>query len=338
MALPILDLTDALAPGAPRSAEVARQLRAAAMSSGFFYVRQHGVDAAQVARQFALAEQLLDLPAATRAALAMRNSPTLRGFENLGEQTLDEHARPDLKESFFCGMAYPDQHPYVLAGYQSYGHNQWPAELPGAPAQCEAYIQAMLALSRRLMQLIALSLDLPEHYFDHTSDSPMVTLRMVRYPAHPADADTRTFGAGAHTDWGCVTVLAQDAHGGLEVCMPDGSWVAATPIDGCFVVNLGDMIPRWTNGLYHSNPHRVRNVHSGGAPRYSIPFFYEPDYLARIEPVPGVVPAGEAPRFAPCTAGEHLREMYDKTYGLQRGPAAAGQAGHAGVAAAGEPA
>lgn len=322
MGIPVIDLHDALAPGGPRSAEVAAQLRAAAMASGFFYVRRHGVPAALVQRQFGLAQQLLDLPLSTRQALDMRHSPTMRGFENLGAQTLDAAARPDLKESFYCGMAYPDSHPYVRAGYQTYGGNQWPAELPDAPAACEAYIQAMLALSRRLMQLMALSLDLPEGYFDGTSESPMVTLRMIRYPAHPADADARTFGAGAHTDWGALTILAQDGHGGLEVCMPEGHWVPATPMDGCFVVNLGDMIPRWTNGRYHSNPHRVRNMHSGGAPRYSIPFFYEPDYFARIEPVPGTVPAGQAPRHAPCTAGEHLREMYLKTYGLpQKEPA-----------------
>jgi isopenicillin N synthase-like dioxygenase len=317
MAIPVIDLQDALASGGARSAAVAAQLREAAMASGFFYVRNHGVGTEQVQSQFELARRLLELPEATRQALAMQNSPTMRGFENLGAQTLDAEARPDLKESFYCGMAYPEDHPYVVAGYQTYGHNQWPAELPEAPAQCEAYIGTMLALSRRLMQLMALSLDLPEAYFDASSQSPMVTLRMVRYPAHPPGADERTFGAGAHTDWGAITILAQDAHGGLEVCMPDGRWVPATPIEGCFVVNLGDMIPRWTNGRYHSNPHRVRNLHSGGAPRYSIPFFYEPDYFARIEAVPGTVRDGEAPRYAPCTAGEHLREMYRKTYGLE---------------------
>ncbi|MDN4591679.1 isopenicillin N synthase family oxygenase [Xenophilus aerolatus] len=318
MSIPVIDLRDALAPGGARRAEVAAQLREAAMASGFFYAAHHGVPAEQVAQQFALARRLLDLPVATREALDMRRSPTMRGFENLGAQTLDADARPDLKESFYCGMAWPDDHPYVLAGYQTYGHNQWPAELPEAPAQCEAYIRTLLTLSRQLMQLLALSLNLPEDYFDATSDNPMVTLRMVRYPPHPEGADERTFGAGAHTDWGALTLLAQDGHGGLEVQMPDGSWVAATPMPGCFVVNLGDMIPRWTNGLYHSNPHRVRNLHSGGAPRYSIPFFYEPDYFARIEAVPGTVPPGEAPRFAPCTAGEHLQEMYRKTYGLPK--------------------
>jgi isopenicillin N synthase-like dioxygenase len=323
MTIPVIDLADALVSGGSRSPEVAAQLRAAAMASGFFYVRNHGVSAALVQRQFELTEQLMNLPEATRNALSMHHSPSMRGFENLGAQTLDASAQPDLKESFYCGMVYPPDHPYVLAGYQTYGPNQWPDELPHAPAQCETYIQAVLGLARRLMQLMALSLDLPETYFDDSSTSPMVTLRMLRYPPHPPNADNRTFGAGAHTDWGALTILAQDAHGGLEVRMPDGSWVEATPIEGCFVVNLGDMVPRWTNGLYHSNLHRVRNRSSGGAPRYSIPFFYEPDYLARVDALPGTVPEGESPRYAPCTAGEHLREMYERTYGTKHDTAEA---------------
>jgi isopenicillin N synthase-like dioxygenase len=323
MSIPVVDLSEALVAGAPGSPDAAARIRAAAMTSGFFYVRHHGIDPALVERQFGIASALLALPPARKQAMSLHHSKSLRGFEVAGAQTLDANARPDVKESYQCGMAYPADHPYVLAGYQSYGHDQWPPELPLVPAQCEEYIQAMLALARRLMQLVALSLQLPETWFDATSDSPMVTLRMIRYPAHPADADERTFGAGAHTDWGALTILAQDRHGGLEIRMPDGQWVPATPIDGTFVVNLGDMVPRWTNGLYRSNPHRVRNLHSGGAPRYSIPFFYEPDYLARIEAVPGTVPEGESPRYAPCTAGEHLTEMYTRTYRLRAAPAEA---------------
>jgi isopenicillin N synthase-like dioxygenase len=287
------------------------------MGAGFFYVKDHGISAAMVERHFALARQLMELPEARRKALSIHRSPTLRGFESLSTQTLDTQAKPDLKESFYCGMAYAPDHPYVLAGYQTYGHNQWPDELPEAPLVCEEYIQACLALSRRLMQLMALSLGLPENYFDATSANPMISLRINRYPPHPAEADERTFGAGAHTDWGALTILAQDAHGGLEVQMPDGTWVEAPPVPGTLVVNLGDMVPRWTNGLYYSNPHRVRNRFSDGKPRYSIPFFYEPDYLARIEAVPGTVPEGEAPRYSACTAGEHLRAMYERSYGIQ---------------------
>ena len=314
MHIPVIDLADALTSGGKASQAVARQLRSAGMATGFFYIKNHGIPATLVAKQFQLTQQLMDLPLATRQALSVKHSKTMRGFEELGEQRLDAAARPDLKESFYCGLAYAPDHPYVLAGYQTYGGNQWPEELPHAAEQCEVYSQALLSLCNRLMQLLALSLVLPETYFDASNQNPMVTLRMVRYPAHPLDADERTFGAGAHTDWGAFTLLAQDDHGGLEVALPDGSWLSAPPIPGTFIVNLGDMVPRWTNNHYRSSLHRVRNLHSKGAVRYSIPFFYEPDYLAPIEMVPSPLTAGETPLYPPCTIGEHLKEMYRRSY------------------------
>lgn len=315
MQIPLIDLQAALQPRGPRSAQVARQIREAGLAAGFFYVSGHGIPAALIERQFALTRAFFDLPQAAKDAVSLKHSRSMRGYESLGEQTLDEHSRPDLKESFYCGLPYPDDHPYVRRGFYSYGANQWPAQLPALAPQCAEYVAAMLALSRRLMQLMALSLSLDEHWFDGSGDNPMVTLRLLRYPPHPAHADALSFGAGAHTDWGAITLLAQDRHGGLEVKMPDGSWCDATPIPGTLVINLGDMVPRWTNGLYHSNPHRVRNLHSGGEPRHSIPFFYSPDYLARVEAVPTCVSSDNPPRFAPCTAGEHLQQMAAKTYG-----------------------
>jgi isopenicillin N synthase-like dioxygenase len=314
--IPVIDLEGALSPDGARSLAAAQALREAAMASGFFYVRRHGVPQALIDAQFDITRRFFALSQAEKDTINLRHSPTSQGYEALGTQTLDEASRPDLKESFYCGLPYPDDHPYVQRRYRSYGRNQWPAQLPDMATQCEAYISALRGLAERLMQLMALSLDLPATHFDHQLDSPMITLRLLRYPPHPADADERTFGAGAHTDWGAITILAQDEHGGLEVQGPDGRWAEATPMPGTFVVNLGDMIPRWTNGRYHSNPHRVRNVKSNGAPRHSIPFFYSPDYESRVEPLSVCVPAGEAPRYTPCTVGEHLREMYEKTYGL----------------------
>lgn len=317
MDIPVIDLSTARVPGMPGGAAAARQVRAACEAAGFFYVTGHGVPDDLVAAQFAAARALFDLPQADKDAISLHRSPAMRGYEALGGQTLDRGALPDLKESFYCGIEHPPDHPYVQRGYQSYGSNQWPAALPGLQAQCEAYIDALGVLARRLMQLIALALDLPETTFDHAHEHPMVTLRLLRYPPHPADAPDGLFGAGAHTDWGAITLLAQDHHGGLEVQMPDGAWADAVPLPGSFVVNLGDMMPRWTNGRFHSNPHRVRNRASGGAPRHSIPFFYSPDYLTRVEPLPGCTGPGHPPRWAPCTVGEHLQEMYRLTYGLK---------------------
>ncbi len=185
MTIPVIDLSGALLPGGHPSLDVAVQIRAAAESAGFFYIIHHGLEPHVVDRQFSLIEQLFDLPAERKEALSTRLSACSRGYEAIGSQTLDSDARPDLKESFYCGIDYPPEHPYVVRKYHTYGMNQWPAELPDLAADSAAYIGSMCRLSVRLMQLIALSLDLPEDYFDQMHGAPMVTLRFLRYPPQP---------------------------------------------------------------------------------------------------------------------------------------------------------
>jgi isopenicillin N synthase-like dioxygenase len=294
-------------------ATVARHVREACSTLGFFYVVDHGIAPDMVQGTFDWAARLFAQPLAAKEAVGLKGN---RGWEGIGAQTLDAGAKPDQKESFYSGIEHGPDHPYVQAGYHGYGANLWPDGLPGFAEHMLAYTAAQVALCERLMRHLARSLDLPADYFDHTMAHPLATLRLCRYPPHPADATEDTFGAGAHTDWGAITIVAQDDLGGLQVQAPDGAWLDATPVRGSFVVNLGDMIPRWTNGRYRSNLHRVINANPTKRDRYSIPFFYSPDFLARIEAVPGTVAPGEPPRFAPCTAGEHLAEMYRKTYGL----------------------
>lgn len=295
-------------------AEVSAAIRAACMAHGFFYVLDHGVPADLVAAQFAWAARLFALPEADKQAVSLFNSSARRGWEGLGAQTLDAAAKPDAKESFYSGLHYGADHPYVQARLNGYGPNQWPQGLPGLQAQTEAYTAAVQALAERLMRYLARSLDLAPTYFDGFMADPMLTLRMVRYPPHPPAAGADVFGAGAHTDWGAITLLAQDDIGGLQVQAADGAWLPAVPVPGSFIVNLGDMIPRWTNGRYRSNPHRVINANATGRDRYSIPCFYSPNFYARVEAVPGTVQEDTEPVFTPCTAGEHLEQMYQKTY------------------------
>ena len=119
MTIPVVNLADALTPSGSTSLAAVQQLRDAAKATGFFYIQNHGISADLLSRQFQLARELMGLPLTVRQALSIHNSKTMRGFEALGEQTLDETARPDLKECFYCGMDYPPHHPYVLAGYQT---------------------------------------------------------------------------------------------------------------------------------------------------------------------------------------------------------------------------
>jgi len=321
-AIPVVDVSATFAPGAGGRREAAAAIHRACRETGFFYVSGHRVAETLIEDQFRWAQQFFDLPLADKLALDMKRSPTTAGYEPFGGQRLDsqdanaEVAPPDLKESFYCGMELPDDHPFATRRVRGFGHNQWPARLPGFREHMIAYRSAMVALSDHLLSLLALSLDLPPDWFVPYFDMAVGTLRIIKYPPQPDDAAANQIGAGAHTDWGGITILAQDAVGGLEVRTAAGDWIEAVPLPGTFVINLGDLMARWTNGIYNSNMHRVNNNRSGRN-RYSIPFFYGPRPDAVIEPMPGCVDDEHPRRYAVCTAAEHMREMFERSYGYR---------------------
>jgi isopenicillin N synthase-like dioxygenase len=304
--IPIIDFTR------PRD-EVVKAVGAACESVGFFYVVGHEHPRESLESVYAMSEKLFALSAEEKDAMDLRHSPFRRGYEAIGAQTLDLAGKPDQKESYYCGPNYPENHEYTRKGYSGYGPSLWPA-IPGFEAAMQSYICLHDALCRRILSTMAEHLGLARDYFEPMFTDPMITLRLLRYPPHPADAPKDLFGAGAHTDWGGVTTLAQDEIGGLQVQMPDGSWLDAPPVPGSYIVNLGDLMPRWSNGRFKSNMHRVVN-RAHDKPRFSIPFFYGPNFEAQIDPLPGCVGPGAAWKYTSCSAGEHLQEMFMLTYG-----------------------
>ncbi len=317
--IPVIDISGALTRDDDARAAAAQAIHRACRETGFFYIAGHGVPADLVAAQFAAARAFFDMPLDDKLAIHMKKSPTTAGYEPVGGQILDsqdataEKAPPDLKESYYCGLDLPDDHPWAMKKQRGLGHNQWP-DLPGFRAQTMAYYSAMRALGDEVLSLIALSLELPEDWFRPHFDWPGATMRFIKYPPQPANAAYNQIGAGAHTDWGGVTILAQDDAGGLEVRNIAGEWLEATPIPGTFVINLGDLMARWTNRVYLSNMHRVKNNMSGGD-RYSLPFFYSPRGDAVIEPIPTCVNAQYPRAYAACTCAEHMLEMFRRSYG-----------------------
>ena len=320
--IPLIDLSGTGTLRLEDRLATAREIHIACRDTGFFYVANHGVPNEKVARVFSAAKDFFDLPLDKRMALHMKQSVASAGYEPMGAQILDsqdasqEKAPPDLKESYYSGLDLPDDHPLALKRIRNYGHNQWPQDLPDFRLAMTDYYSEMLTLGRRILSLLALSLNLPEDWFEPAFASPSANLRLIKYPPQPGKAATNQIGAGAHTDWGGITILAQDQSGGLEVRNVAGDWVEAPPIADAFVINLGDLMARWTNGVYASNMHRVKNNRSGGD-RYSIPFFLSPNPESVIDALPGCI-GDEMPRkFAPCTAAEHMSEMFRRSYGYE---------------------
>ncbi|MBW4695069.1 MAG: hypothetical protein KME27_25235 [Lyngbya sp. HA4199-MV5] len=309
--IPVIDIGGLRSPHLSDRQAVAAEMRHASHQVGFFYIANHGIPAAAIAETVAQTKRFFDQPLAFKNTVNIARSSISRGYEAIGQQALDQ--TPDLKEGYYIGVDRGADDPLVQAGIPNHGANQW-AALPGWREPLEAYFALMLNLSAQLTRALALSLDLDEHYFDAMMDNSMSVLRLLHYPPHPVGTLTDQLGCGAHTDWGCITILLQDQVGGLEVRNASGEWIPATPIPDTFVINLGDMMARWTNDYYQSTPHRVMN--RSGNERYSIPFFFDPNYHALVECLPTCQRADHPPKYTPITAGAHIIEMYRKTYEL----------------------
>jgi isopenicillin N synthase-like dioxygenase len=309
--LPLIDIAPLMQGGAAdRSADraaVAQRIGHACRTIGFFAIRGHGVPQALRQATFEQAARLFARPLAEKAALARRLHGPNRGYVGLGTEALNEHTLPDLKEAF--NLMWTD-------GVQA-PPNVWPA-LPGWRETVQAYFDAVLAVGRRLHQAFALDLGVPEAFFDDKLDHPMATLRLLHYPGPGAGAApvAAAPGAGTHTDYGNVTLLATDEVAGLQVQKRDGGWIDVPALPEAFVCNIGDCLMRWSNDVYRSTPHRVLPP---ARTRQSIAFFLDPNPDALVSALPSCVPAGEAPRHPPVTAAEHLRQRFEATYGPGQG-------------------
>jgi len=309
--IPVIDLSGSFTSDGARLREVSWEIHKACRDTGFFYVKNHGVPDDLMHAQLAWTSRLFDLPMDDKLKMDFKASPRRMGYEPSLRQVLDEGSAPDLKESYMYRQLY-------LSGSDD-PTNQWPDGLPGFHEQMTAYRAAVGSLALHLMECIALSLELPRAYFYPGFKESGCSVRLLRYPPQPAIGANNQLGAGAHTDWGAVTVLLQDDAGGLEVRNTAGEWIRAEPVPGTFVINLGDMMRRWTNDLYQSTLHRVLNNVSGRN-RHSVAAFCGPHESYMIECVPTCRDGSAEPHYAPCTAGEHTRQMAAKTYGA---PAAA---------------
>lgn len=310
--LPVIDIAGLASHALTQRKAVGAVIGQACRDKGFFYIANHGISRTLRSAVFEAAKTFFDLPMEQKRQVDKARSRANRGYEPLRGQTLEPGAPPDLKEGFYIGEELPMDDPRVMAGKFNHGPNQWP-DLTGFRPVMQNYYTAMTELCERIMQGLALSLELPESFFNAFCQSPQAIIRLLHYPPQPRHSAPGEKGCGAHTDFGGITLLLQDDNPGLQVWDAQSNrWLDANPIADTFVVNLGDMIARWTNDRYRSTVHRVVNI--SGRERYSVPFFYSgnPDHEVRC--LPGCLAAGETPKYPPTTVERHMIEMYWRTY------------------------
>jgi isopenicillin N synthase-like dioxygenase len=280
--LPVIDVGPLVArASAAERAEVAGQIQAACRQRGFFYVTGHGVPAGLLDQLAAASAEFFALSLADKLEIAMeRGGRAWRGYFPVGAELTS--GRPDLKEGLYFGAELRADDPRVLAGVPLHGGNLFPRQVPRLRPLVLAYLDALTSLGQAVLAGVAQSLGLDGGYFatGYTAD-PTILFRIFHYP--PSPLETGDWGVGEHTDYGLVTLLAQDDSGGLQVAAPEG-WIDAPPIPGTLVCNIGDMLDHLTGGWYRSTPHRVRNLSGRG--RLSFPFFLDPGFDAEVPPLP----------------------------------------------------
>jgi isopenicillin N synthase-like dioxygenase len=315
-ALPVIDVAPLVAGTGPAgtvpaatgpAGAVAEQIQAACRERGFFYVTGHGVPAELLDQLADASAEFFALPVADKLEIAMeRGGRAWRGYFPVGAELTS--GRPDLKEGLYFGAELPADDPRVLAGLPLHGANLFPDQVPRLRPLVLSYLDALTGVGQAVLAGVALSLGLDAGYFatGYTAD-PTILFRIFHYP--PAPPEAAGWGVGEHTDYGLLTLLAQDDRGGLQVATSEG-WIDAPPVPGTFVCNIGDMLDRMTGGWYRSTPHRVRN--RSGRSRLSFPFFLDPAFAAEVPPLPARAAAGDDGRRR--WDGQDLR-AFTGTYG-----------------------
>ncbi|HKO04772.1 MAG TPA: 2-oxoglutarate and iron-dependent oxygenase domain-containing protein [Candidatus Acidoferrales bacterium] len=257
----------------------AKRIGRACREIGFFYVVSHGVDRSLVAQAFAASAAFFALPTEVKSR-TMDKSRRHRGYFTLGSETTNPSAGPDWKEGFDISLDWPTTASRLRAGKALRRQNQWPAAPAGFRPVMTAYYKSLCELGTLISRAFDLALGLPEDFFASHLKRPTAILRVLHYPGNARTATRAAavnghIAAGAHTDNGYLTILAQDKQGGLQVRNVAGRWIDAVPIEGSFVCNIGDMMALWTNNMMRATQHRV--IHRSLNSRYSIPFFFHPD-------------------------------------------------------------
>lgn len=273
---------------------------------GFGYIINHGIEKTLIEQLFQVSKQFHSQPLSEKMRVALDHNH--RGYIAINTSTdvnskLADVKKPNQSESFMMMREDKSELPDVYLS----GPNQWP-KLENFKEVLEKYTCNMTKLGRNLMRLALLSSGVKDLSVMQSLDTPTIWLRLLHYPPISKNSPSDLYGSAPHTDFGCLTILAQDEIGGLQVQTREGEWIDVPELEGSFVVNVGDMLSRYTNGLLRSTPHRV--INKSGKERFSCPFFFDPHTNAVVQPLKGT----GKPKFSPINFGEFLREELEASY------------------------
>jgi isopenicillin N synthase-like dioxygenase len=306
--IPVIDFAGMLGDDQNAKRQVVEDIRQASAEIGFFYIRNHGVPQALIDRVFALGTKFFDLPLPEKLLIHKNQSAHHAGYTPLLAENTDAANKGDLHECFDM-VTELDRTPE----YPDEGSNLWPANLPALRPCLTEYFDEMMKLGRKLFDVVALALALPPGFFDPFLTRPTAMLRINHYPPQPPQSDGSQIGIGAHTDYECFTILAQQPDITALQIWNGNEWIEAPSIPGTFVVNIADQMQRWTNDVFASTRHRAINL--SGRTRLSIPFFLGVNYDTNITPLPGCVTRERPSKYAPVIAGDYLLQRLNETYG-----------------------
>lgn len=318
--IPVIDYGPYFA-GEPGALErLAGEVAHACEHIGFFYALNHGVADQIVERAFAASRRFFALPHEQK--LALRLDQNNIGYLPInasvqGASTVHKATKPNQNESFFISHDRGPDHPDVIAKKPLRGRNQWPADMPGLRADMTAYFAALGAMCDRMLPPFAVALGMPSGCFaPYFTDEAHATLRFLHYPPQDMTEDN-TFGQGPHTDNSFMTALARTDVPGLAVRLPSGEWFPPPVIPGTFLINLGNIMRRWSNDRFLSTPHGVSN--DSGVDRYSIAYFHSPNPDRVIECLPSCTGSDNPAHYPPAVYRELVLEFYRANYFHQKG-------------------
>jgi len=288
-------------------ARVADEIMRSARDVGFFYIAGHGVPASLVEALFDVSRRYFAMPLDSKMANNVTLSRAYRGYLPMLARRGNNTRRPNLLESYNMMLDLPPDDPEVLAGVPLRGPNQWPDFMPEMQAICAGYMAEMARLTALMTAAFETAFQAEAGSLQAYFERPLCQLRLLHYPPQKGVIDENLIGSEEHTDSGSFTILLQDLVGGLEVVNNAGEWIGAPPIPGTFVINVGDMLSRWTNGYLVSTRHRV--VNRSGRERYSMPYFINPHFDAMIECLPAFRHLN-SPLPEPLSAGDWFMQRY----------------------------